>query len=270
MKPPSRRSERWYQRQLLWLFNQAISQAIGTDLQTMMQNILDITNSDTFLDFSKRFASTMLTSTNQNVYKNWREAVFKSTKSRKLYDNMQAEIHSEVENELQQLMDENVMYIKSQPEYVASRLVALANEMVQRGERPEAIKKRMLEMYPHMTASRATLIARTEASKASTGLVQVRAQKLGMNWYMWKTSKDQRVRNSHKHMENVICNYNNPPSPEALIGKKSQGNYNAGEFPNCRCYASVIVDLDLVSWPAKVYYNGAIIRMTRRQFEGVM
>ena len=36
--------------------------------------------------------------------------------------------------------------------------------------------------------------------------------------------------------------------------------------PNCRCDANVIVDLDQVEWPAKVYYRGSISHMGRAKF----
>lgn len=39
---------------------------------------------------------------------------------------------------------------------------------------------------------------------------------------------------------------------------------------NCRCDENVLVDLDQVSWPCRVYYNGKISRMSRKAFEKIM
>ena len=267
---PIRKTEKYYQRKLLWLFNKVISESIGLDFNNILQNVIELTNSKTFLDFSANFAKTMLTTTNDNVYKTWRHAVLGNTKSQLIYNRLQADINNDVAFELQKLMDENIMYIKSQPVFIAEKIVQIANQYVQEGRRSEEIRNILLRQYPHMTKSKATLIARTEASKASNNLVQVRAQRLNMNWYKWITAKDQRVRTSHAHMNGVIANFNDPPSPEKLIGKKSQGEYNPGNFPNCRCFASIIVDIDLIKFPAKVYYNGQIVRMTRKQFKRII
>lgn len=268
---PKRKNERYYQRQLQWLFNQAISAAIGKNFDTdFIENVISIVNSDIFSNFTNKFVDRMLNSTNRDVYKTWRDAVLGNTKGRLLYAARQKEIEESVYQYLKQLNDENVFYIKSQPIDIAQRIVELANQYTQEGKRPEEIRSILQKLYPNMTKVKSTLIARTEASKAANNLVQVRAQNMGLNWYIWKTAKDQRVRDSHKHMDNIIVNFNNPPSPEKLIGKKSQGEYNAGNFPNCRCYSSIIVNLDLIKFPHKVYYNGSIVNMTRSQFERIM
>ena len=66
--------------------------------------------------------------------------------------------------------------------------------------------------------------------------------------------------------DDVIVFYNNPPAPEELIGKKSQGHYHAGGIYNCRCYEEPVLDIDDVSWPHKVYHAGRIQRMSKKQF----
>jgi hypothetical protein len=70
-------------------------------------------------------------------------------------------------------------------------------------------------------------------------------------------------------MEGVLVCWNNPPSPEMLIGEKNVGYYHAGNIYNCRCYPEVVIKLDFISWPHKVYYNGTIQTMTRKQFETI-
>lgn len=268
---PNRRSEQYYQRRLRWLFDKAISAALGKDYDAIVQNVLGITSSKTFLNFAKKFALSMLFTTNNNTFKTWKEAVLKSTRTQQLYRTRQFEIEGALHDQLEMLMKENVSYIKSQPFDIAQRIVDLTTKYTQEGKRPEEIRAALMKQYPSMTKAKATLIARTEASKAANNLIQVRAQKLGCTAYIWHTSKDQRVRQSHGHMDDVIVFYNNPPSPEALIGVKSTlGAYHAGLAPNCRCYQQPVIDLDVVSFPHKVFWNGSIVSMTRKQFERVM
>jgi hypothetical protein len=73
-------------------------------------------------------------------------------------------------------------------------------------------------------------------------------------------------------MEGVLINWNNPPSPEMLSPDGEQahyGYYHAGDTVNCRCYAEVVVNLEYVDFPAKVYRNNSIARMTRGEFQKI-
>ena len=137
------------------------------------------------------------------------------------------------------------------------------------GMRPEDLKIDILDRFSDLTEARARLIARTETAKAATTLTRVRAQRIGAEWYVWRTSDDARVRSSHEHMEGVLVSWNDPPSPEKLIGMKDYGAYHAGEFPNCRCYAQPLLDYDEVKWPHKVYLNGRITSMTLANFKKI-
>ena len=120
-----------------------------------------------------------------------------------------------------------------------------------------------------ISKSRISLIARTESSKASTALTEARAESLNLPWYVWRTSKDARVRSSHRHMDGVLIAWAEAPSPEALKGLKSYGTYQAGNTFNCRCYPEPLIYLDQVSWPHKVYHNGTIREMTRSAFKKI-
>ena len=129
------------------------------------------------------------------------------------------------------------------------------------------ISKLAKEFVPGLANYKIERIARTESSKAATALTQVRCETVGIKWYKWSTSEDARVRSSHRHMDNVLIRWDNPPSPEQLIGEKSQGFYNAGEIYNCRCVCLPIVNLNQVKFHAKIYINGQIQRISKKNFE---
>jgi uncharacterized protein with gpF-like domain len=91
---------------------------------------------------------------------------------------------------------------------------------------------------------------------------------VGADWYTWETSEDQRVRRSHKKMQGVVVPWAQDPDPEALIGEESTlGHYSAGSCPSCRCYAAPILTLEDINFPARVYWQGEIHRMTKQQFK---
>ena len=71
-------------------------------------------------------------------------------------------------------------------------------------------------------------------------------------------------------MNGVLVRFDDPPSPEALIGESSVGKYNAGGIWNCRCYAEPLIDIDDVKWPCRVYSNGNIKSMHKKEFEVII
>lgn len=117
------------------------------------------------------------------------------------------------------LINQNANYISSLPLDIAKYVDRRIAKGTLEGKRAVDIRDEILRYYPHISKTRAQLIARTETSKAQTALTRVRAQSIGLNWYVWRTSEDSRVRKSHSHMEGVLINFNYPPSPERLINK---------------------------------------------------
>ncbi len=139
------------------------------------------------------------------------------------------------------LFEQNIKLIKSIPIQAAERVHSLVQENMMQSARADEIAKRIMETES-VTKSRATLIARTEVSKASVALTQARALSIGSDGYLWRTSGDLIVRKSHRKMANKFVRWDSPPSPEALIGEKSSlGTYHAGGCPNCRCWPEPII-----------------------------
>jgi SPP1 gp7 family putative phage head morphogenesis protein len=167
---------------------------------------------------------------------------------------------------MRQYMEANVGLIQSMPLKAAQKVQELILENLKTGQyRAEGLVDQIMHIG-NVTKNRAKLIARTETSRISTGLTKIRSDYLGVGFYIWRTSQDARVRSSHAHMSNVIVSWNDPPSPEALIGKKSHGHYHAGETFNCRCFARPIVRISDVTWPSKIYMNGRIQRILKGEF----
>lgn len=209
----------------------------------------------------------------QNVNaRSWREAAFKSGRSREIYLALRQELsQTSTRRAIRSIITENAKLIRSIPIDLAKRVTRYTEEAQERGLRAEQVEKDLRRKLGHLGSAKIKLIARTEISKAETAITRVRAEQLGINWYQWLTSEDERVRPSHKNMEGVLVNWDDPPSPENLIGERSTlGHYHAGCAPNCRCPALPLISLNEVSWPARVYSNGSVSRMTRIQFQRLM
>ena len=138
---------------------------------------------------------------------------------------------------LRRMLDEQVELITSLPLEAGRRAQQLAMEGLSSGRRPNELREMILQTG-HVTRSRAQLIARTETAKAASGLTEVRARAVGSEGYIWRTVHDRVVRKSHREMEGQYVRWNEPP--EVDPGKR----YHAGQFPNCRCWAEVVIPKD--------------------------
>ncbi|MEX4141029.1 phage minor head protein [Haemophilus influenzae] len=82
------------------------------------------------------------------------------------------------------------------------------------------------------TEKRAMFIARDQSSKLNAALTQARHEEVGIKKYMWSTSLDERVRDSHADKEGQIFEYANPPADTG----------HPGHDFNCRCVQIPVFD----------------------------
>jgi SPP1 gp7 family putative phage head morphogenesis protein len=193
----------------------------------------------------------------------------KSYRGRQIYEALQAELKREgLVLPLEQIAIRNAELISSVPQDIAERITARAAKLRNEGKRAAEIEQDIRAWAPQLAKIRIKLIARTEIAKSSSNLTQARAQNIGLDWYQWLSSMDQRVRPSHQKMNLVLVNWNHPPDPERLIGEKSTGHpYNCGDIWNCRCSPAPLADLAEVRWPCKVHDGNRIVTMKRVEFE---
>ena len=124
----------------------------------------------------------------------------------------------------------NIQLIKSiRTQYLDKVQNAVMQAMVQ-----GALNKDLAEQLKKLgkdVESRAMLIARDQSSKLNAALTRARHEEVGIKKYMWSTSGDERVRDSHAELDGQIFNYNKPPA----VG-------NPGHDFNCRCVAIPVFD----------------------------
>ncbi|NRQ51976.1 phage minor head protein [Brevibacillus sp. HD1.4A] len=240
------------------------------DASEILNRIRDYANNSAFIEYAEATAMKMVTHLFSDAGRTWRQAAKHNSHGRAIYEALLKEMKGPIGTAVQFQVRRNAEIIRSIPTTIANRVNEHVLREVLKGTRADEIAKQIKSYFPEASKAKAGLIARTEVSKTSTALTQSRSEAVGANWYVWRTSEDSRVRESHKIMDGVLIKWNDPPSPERLDGQsRTFGNYNAGEIFNCRCYPEPVIDLSQVRWPAKVYYNGSIQRMTRNQFEKI-
>jgi SPP1 gp7 family putative phage head morphogenesis protein len=137
---------------------------------------------------------------------------------------------------MRQLLAEQVDLIQSIPREAAQRVHRLTLEGLENSTRFTEIAKE-IQRTEEVTTSRAILIARTETSRAATTLTQARAEAIGADSYIWRTSGDSTVRSDHKKLNGKIFQWNDPPVADEHSGTRA----NPGCIWNCRCFAEPII-----------------------------
>lgn len=248
-----------------------IAFSAGDDKEKYINDMRNFQNSEPFNSFVYSAVRRMVTPIAVQNMRTWRMAAKKATKNPSLYRMLMSEINQGLKSDIEMQIEENAGLIKTLPTDVAKKVTNDISDMALKGMRASEIAKVIREQTDKHSRASAKLIARTEVSKTTTALTKARCDNLDLHWYVWRTMEDgDRVRKSHRIMEGVLVNWNEPPSPEALAGEKSVGNYHAGNIWNCRCYPEPLIEIDDISWPHKVYTNGKIQTMGKMQFEQMM
>lgn len=178
-------------------------------------------------------ASRMLSEVAIRDEQTWAEVA--ATMSRAL----RAEIRSTpIGQAMRDFLKRQVGLITSLPTQAGERVHKLTIEGMIDATRASEIAKE-IGRSGHVTAARATLIARTEVARTASSLTMVRAQHIGSEAYIWRTAEDSDVRPSHRMMAGKIVMWGAPPTLDGMVG-------HAGMFPNCRCYPEPIIP-DVIS-----------------------
>ncbi len=124
----------------------------------------------------------------------------------------------------------NANLIQSIPSRYFDEIENLVYTGLTTGTRVEELADDIEDRYG-VSESRARLIARDQTSKLNGQLTRLRQSELGIEKYTWRTSLDERVRESHQVLEGKVFTWDNPPS----VG-------HPGEDFQCRCTAEPFLD----------------------------
>lgn len=89
---------------------------------------------------------------------------------------------------------------------------------VQAGARPEVIARGIKKQFD-VTMWRARFIARDQTNKLNGDLTRMRQTGLGIEEYVWRTSRDERVRPTHRLKEGNVYRWDDPPADTGHPGQ---------------------------------------------------
>ena len=124
-----------------------------------------------------------------------------------LYGLMQGE---SLEDAVNEAVAANVSLIKSIPDQYFNSVQAAVLSGIQEGKSIAEITKAVKKLG-NSTDARAELIAQDQLGKINGRLTQLRQQKMGITHYYWATSRDERVRHSHRLRNGRLFAWDKPP-----------------------------------------------------------
>jgi len=129
-------------------------------------------------------------------------------------------------------VEKNVGYITNIRDDYTKKIENIVLDGVNNGSSHKQIRQQ-LEDQIDMSRSRAEFVAVDQTGSLFGQMTAQRHQNMGVNRFRWRTSKDERVRDTHKVLEDKIFSYDDPPA----VGLP-------GEDFHCRCIALPIFDDD--------------------------
>jgi hypothetical protein len=235
MTPPgsglkTRRLEQQYRAGIAQIARRILSTVgVQPDLEAWRQAVDERAQKRDVKMAAMKLAGHMVKSVDTRSARDWRAAA-RMGGGLKIYKLLQQSLPEGYE----ELVASSADYITSIPSKVAEHLVREIGTAHLDGARASTMEKMLRARLPKLVHSQTALIARTQTAKAAAALTESRAVSLGLDWYIWRTSEDSRVRESHANMDGVLCSYSDPPNPDHLAGIKSTlGSGQSGEFPNC-------------------------------------
>ena len=261
----NKRAEKRLEQQLSVL-TQAVRRIVKTKktTQEIVAAISAITENPAWVAIAYRAAAQMVGDLERINAKTWRKAAAQAFNSRAIYEELSHDLNSNPFFRSQ--IEKNASIIKSLPGRVSTEVTKSVSVRTVKGERAESIEAQISQLAPNLSRNHVRLIARTETAKTQAAITETRAVGLNRTFYIWRTSQDQRVRSSHKHMEGVICEFTSPPSPEELNGDPAVGYYNPGNIYNCRCYAEPVLSTSQITGPVRIVKNGQIVKIGKKEF----
>lgn len=226
------------------------------------QKLVQISSTEKFNKFAKLFSIELAKKGLRGQKGIWRK-YYEAAKAAHYIALPQTYNAYELQN-LSRAVQHNFEMIKSIPqrmmEILQHKYTSALIEEVAKGTTSRGSFAKLLAKHGH---NQAKLIARTETAKLQTEITRSRSTNLGSVAYKWISSKDKRTRPSHRAMDGVIVFWREDLQKPLLDNMRG----DAGEFPNCRCDAEPIVDIDdlrIQTYKVYNYHTDKIVTMSHR------
>lgn len=149
--------------------------------------------------------------------------------------------------QIQSWVEENVGLIKSMPQEALTEMQNIVSQGFKTGKSVTSIVGDIRTTYG-IKKSSARLLARDQLGKLNSQLTRQQQTDAGVTEYVWSTSKDSRVRGSHRSLDGKTFKWSDPPvvTPPGKPARRC----HPGEDYQCRCVALPVFDISTIDIPA--------------------
>lgn len=169
----------------------------------------------------------------------WKKAVSKTLGINLLDDYYSGDVYQEL---IEKWISDNVDLIKTIPAESLKKIKEKVYTNYMNGSSTTNIVKELQRQYS-MDKKHARMIGRDQTAKLNSNITQYQQREAGIQKYKWSTSKDERVRKSHKKLDGKIFSWDNPPETDG--GRRC----HPGEDYQCRCCAIPVFDFNKLDLP---------------------
>ena len=169
----------------------------------------------------------------------WKKVIRKTLGINLLEDYYSGDIYKDL---LEKWVSDNVDLIKTVQNKSLDKMKEMIYQNYMKGTATTDIVKEIQRQYG-MSKRHARLVARDQMAKLNSKITQYQQRDAGIEEYIWSTSEDEQVRDSHRELNGKKFRWDNPPL-------NSDGRRcHPGEDYQCRCIASAVIDIDTVDIP---------------------
>lgn len=139
--------------------------------------------------------------------------------------------------------DNNYNLIRSNASAFTSKINTIVEQAVVNGTSPSELKKEIQRATTGLSDAKCKLLARDQIGKLQGQISQAQMTEVGLEMYIWSTSGDERVRDSHREMEGLLCRWDDssvysPDGGKTWIDRPSGAiDMHPGQDIQCRCVA---------------------------------
>ena len=151
---------------------------------------------------------------------------------------------------LEQFVEENVARIRTTSAANFETIENIVSRGFRSGQRAGTVGDAITQALG-VSESRAAFWARDQIGSLNGQLTRARQTAIGVDEYIWRTSRDERVRETHRRLEGTKHSWDDPPT----VGQRQ---VHPGEDYNCRCLSGITV------------INGlpGLLKLDRRRHDG--
>lgn len=171
-----------------------------------------------------------------------RQSTFANKKLQEVYKSIQLSNIKDRRflNILKLTINNNVALIKDTTEQTINNIQSIVYSAMTNGKGWEDIENNLYQQK-EISYNRIKRIARDQTAKATENINRQQQQEAGIEYFIWSTSKDERVSKQHRQLEGNIYKYNETIE-ERLPIIDSYGNRGyPSERVNCRCTALALI-----------------------------